>query len=686
LPKFVNTQRIALKSSLIVLLLVLFVQVSYPTVAKPDGKTTHEIEVQLVLDKIWFSHKLDWADYGVTGGGEDLFLIVYAREKGFDPDLAILGKCDINIDKCCDRNEDGIYNPNAKDEPDKELGIGLFQIHSNKGSSFIYYRKACESLNPFELEFKIVEIDGEPCNDQGFLNRLKSIVGPLENIIGLVAPKAKKAIKTAKQAMDAAEKYLFKGFTIDPTYQGWTRYESLSPEFEVGDRVINPVNTGDVPPPKKTWKSKQYVADLKDSEGDIVAKVWFHFLMYNTGRPCKCSKEINDILGDAEDAKSDVKKVEVYQDKVDGGKLRIRVKTGSELTPNNGSSSFGYCIFLDSDGTLYSLDLAPITEVNGELLEEPAWSAELKKRVGSEWQNLEDAWISDWFVFNDTISISLPLVEIGNPSMLRLRFVSLLDGIEDDSAPDEGWISLPIEPVEFVFVANYIDEALSLDVRRELASRGVVAACVPPSMFDKYRDSKFILIAGGPDAYEGTGEIVRQVLPESEQGAIRQGPRVVLVFGPWASGQKVIVAAGPDRNATQFALMQGLESIYNQLLLEDENVPMISWIRLPQAFYVESEAVPVCTSETLVDEIEICFSELMDEQATVQSITFVPETEAEFEWEDSMLIIRIDNLLEIPELEIEIGIGALDLAGNSIKEVTRIAISPGYAFITQQRS
>ncbi len=33
-------------------------------------------------------------------------------------------------------------------------------------------------------------------------------------------------------------------------------------------------------------------------------------------------------------------------------------------------------------------------------------------------------------------------------------------------------------------------------------------------------------------------------------------------------------------------------------------------------------------SELLANEIEICFSELMDEQVTVQSITFVPETEA----------------------------------------------------------
>jgi len=42
-----------------------------------------------------------------------------------------------------------------------------------------------------------------------------------------------------------------------------------------------------------------------------------------------------------------------------------------------------------------------------------------------------------------------------------------------------------------------------------------------------------------------------------------------------------------------------------------------------------------------------------------------------------VLSIRIDNLLEILELEIEIEIRAVDLAGNSIKEVTRIAISPG---------
>jgi len=42
-----------------------------------------------------------------------------------------------------------------------------------------------------------------------------------------------------------------------------------------------------------------------------------------------------------------------------------------------------------------------------------------------------------------------------------------------------------------------------------------------------------------------------------------------------------------------------------------------------------------------------------------------------------VLSIRIDNLLEILELEIEIEIRAVDLAENSIKEVTSIALSPG---------
>jgi hypothetical protein len=75
------------------------------------------------------------------------------------------------------------------------------------------------------------------------------------------------------------------------------------------------------------------------------------------------------------------------------------------------------------------------------------------------------------------------------------------------------------------------------------------------SDFDQYKGEKFIVILGGPDAYEGVGEIVREVLEDEEEDYLRvNGNRNRYVkTNTWSQGQEVTVLAGYCRHQTQKA-------------------------------------------------------------------------------------------------------------------------------------
>jgi hypothetical protein len=82
--------------------------------------------------------------------------------------------------------------------------------------------------------------------------------------------------------------------------------------------------------------------------------------------------------------------------------------------------------------------------------------------------------------------------------------------------------------------------------------------------FNKYKGEKFIVILGGPDAYEGVGEIVREVLEEGEENYLRiNGNRNMYVKRDiWTEGQEVIVLAGYCRHQTQKAEIEHIYDIW----------------------------------------------------------------------------------------------------------------------------
>ncbi len=92
--------------------------------------------------------------------------------------------------------------------------------------------------------------------------------------------------------------------------------------------------------------------------------------------------------------------------------------------------------------------------------------------------------------------------------------------------------------------------------------------------FDQYKTERFIVVLGGPDALDGVGGIVQEILDEGEKGMIRQeGNRLMIVkIDPWnqLSGQHVTILAGSDRNETKKAheenrnkTAKGIEDTYS---------------------------------------------------------------------------------------------------------------------------
>ncbi|MFQ6136773.1 MAG: hypothetical protein ACE5PM_06300 [Candidatus Hydrothermarchaeales archaeon] len=110
-----------------------------------------------------------------------------------------------------------------------------------------------------------------------------------------------------------------------------------------------------------------------------------------------------------------------------------------------------------------------------------------------------------------------------------------------------------------VLVANSIDYALATDFVRYFTDQDVTVIHVTAEEFNDYRnDYKYaldIVILGGPDAYEGVGDITRELLNETEEEFLRiEGNRGMFVKKHrWLIGQTITVLAGFDRYQTQMA-------------------------------------------------------------------------------------------------------------------------------------
>ncbi|MEE8168122.1 MAG: hypothetical protein V3T58_04550 [Candidatus Hydrothermarchaeales archaeon] len=104
-----------------------------------------------------------------------------------------------------------------------------------------------------------------------------------------------------------------------------------------------------------------------------------------------------------------------------------------------------------------------------------------------------------------------------------------------------------------VVLANSIDYELASDFFEFLRNRGIEVIHSAAADFGQYKETKFIVILGGHEAYEGVGDIVKGILTPQEMKYIKsEGNRKMYIkTNVWAMGQVVMVIAGSDRHQTK---------------------------------------------------------------------------------------------------------------------------------------
>ena len=96
-----------------------------------------------------------------------------------------------------------------------------------------------------------------------------------------------------------------------------------------------------------------------------------------------------------------------------------------------------------------------------------------------------------------------------------------------------------------IVVANSIDCNLNSDFTDFLRS-GWDVLIVHPSEFDAHRTNPYIVILGGHEAPEGTGELVETILTEEEKTL-----HTLVKLHVWQPHQVVVVIAGSEREETK---------------------------------------------------------------------------------------------------------------------------------------
>lgn len=112
-------------------------------------------------------------------------------------------------------------------------------------------------------------------------------------------------------------------------------------------------------------------------------------------------------------------------------------------------------------------------------------------------------------------------------------------------------------PTKIIVVANLIDYSLAADFFEFLRNSKVEPVHVLPQNLFKYQYQleKNIVILGGHKAPDGTGDIVKAILPPASQQQLEvKGAQKIFTLGAiWSANQKVVVLAGYNREDTRWA-------------------------------------------------------------------------------------------------------------------------------------
>ncbi len=122
---------------------------------------------------------------------------------------------------------------------------------------------------------------------------------------------------------------------------------------------------------------------------------------------------------------------------------------------------------------------------------------------------------------------------------------------------------------EIIVLANGINAELSYPLLRdELIARGLNPSLIGPSELNDHLDAKVLIVLGGPDAYDGVGNISEFLLLPSDSDYLRSesGSYIVYQAQPLFEGQKIFVIAGNDRYYTKRAVEAFLNDFLDDLL------------------------------------------------------------------------------------------------------------------------
>ena len=115
---------------------------------------------------------------------------------------------------------------------------------------------------------------------------------------------------------------------------------------------------------------------------------------------------------------------------------------------------------------------------------------------------------------------------------------------------------------EVVVLANSVDAELSYPALRDaLMEEGFNPKLVGPEEFREHMDAELIIVLGGPEAYEGVGNLSKFLLPSSDSDYLImvEDSYVVYMAQPLFEGQLIFVLAGHDRYGTRQAVKAFIE-------------------------------------------------------------------------------------------------------------------------------
>lgn len=117
--------------------------------------------------------------------------------------------------------------------------------------------------------------------------------------------------------------------------------------------------------------------------------------------------------------------------------------------------------------------------------------------------------------------------------------------------------------LQIAILGNSVDSALADTLVLGMVGPAVEVVPTDAKGFETQKGKKVIVILGGPDAYEGVGEIVSKLLSPEEQRYIRsEGARMTYSKRDlWRKGQQVFIFAGSNRNETRKAHMEAMDAV-----------------------------------------------------------------------------------------------------------------------------